>query len=115
MTFEHSEQALDKASLILEDTVNPAFHISEELVDKLLDKLSSDNEFRAVFLKSPRIALAYLGHEAAMNAGPSDKGVWLGAQCKQLASPDAIKASRDALRLQLLTSMARLQPIKLQA
>lgn len=85
----------------------------EALVDKLLDKLYSDNEFREVFLRSPRIALAYLGHEGASNASPSDQGAWSCLQCKQLASPEAIKASRDALRQQLISSMAAQTPIRL--
>ena len=115
MMFESSGQSSDKLFQSSEAVSNPAFEISRELVDKLLDKLSSDDEFRNVFLRSPRIALAYLGHESASNASPGDQGVWTSAQCKQLASPEAIKASRDALRLQLLTSMARLKPIKLEA
>ena len=58
-----------------------AFQLSEELVDKLLDKLSSDNEFRAVFQKSPRIALAYLGHDAAAYASDTYKGAWACMSC----------------------------------
>lgn len=85
----------------------------EDLVDKLLDKLSSDNEFREVFLRSPRVALAYLGHEGASNASPGDEGAWSCLQCKQLASPEEIKASRDALRKQLITSLAAQSPIRL--
>ncbi|MEO6172413.1 MAG: NHLP-related RiPP peptide [Arenimonas sp.] len=115
MTFEQSEHVLDKATLILEDTVDPAFHISEEIADKLLEKLSSDNEFRAVFQKSPRIALAYLGHEAATNANVSDKGVWSCMRCTTLADASVIKASSELLRLQFLSSKAALTPIRLQA
>lgn len=88
---------------------------SDELIDKLLDKLSSDNEFREVFQRSPRIALAYLGHEGATNASPGDEGVWSCLTCKQLASPEAIKDSRDNLRLQLLTNRATQNPIRLDA
>ena len=88
---------------------------SDELVDKMLDKLSSDNEFRDVFLKSPRIALAYLGHEGAMNASPSDQGAWSCLQCKQLASPEVIKASRDVLRQHLLSERAAYTPVRLEA
>ncbi len=91
------------------------FQLSEELVDKLLDKLSSDNEFRAVFQKSPRIALAYLGHEPAASASESDKGAWTCMACTKLASPEAIKASRTELRNQLISSKARYEPITLQA
>jgi putative modified peptide len=91
------------------------FQLSEELVDKLLDKLSSDNEFRAAFQKNPRIAMAYLGHDAAAKAGENDQGAWMCMKCDKLASPEAIKASRDELRKQLLTSKAVLNPIRLQA
>jgi putative modified peptide len=91
------------------------FQLSEELVDKLLDKLSSDNEFRTAFQKSPRIALAYLGHDAAAKAGSGEEGAWMCMKCEKLASPEAIKASRDELRKQLLSSKAQYNPIKLQA
>lgn len=91
------------------------FQISDELADKLLDKLSSDNEFRAAFQKSPRIALAYLGHDAAANAKGGDEGAWTCMQCKQLASPEAIKASRDELRKQLVSSKTTYKPIRLEA
>lgn len=93
---------------------NPAFEISDQIADKLLDKLSSDDEFRAVFLKSPRIALAYLGHEAAAKANMSDKGVWSCMQCKDLASRQAIKAGRDELRLQFISRKATYNRIRLQ-
>ncbi|MGH8109568.1 MAG: NHLP-related RiPP peptide [Arenimonas sp.] len=114
MTFEHSEHVLDKTASVLEDAVNPAFHISEEITDMLLDKLSSDEEFRAVFLRSPRIALAYLGHEAATNASPSDEGAWRCLQCTQLASAETIKNSHKELRMQLLSARAAYNPVNLQ-
>jgi len=88
--------------------------LSEDLVDTLLNKLSSDNEFRAVFQKNPRVALAYLGHEPAAAAGASEKGAWTCMQCDKLASADVIKASRDELRKQLLSSKTQFDPIKLQ-
>ncbi len=89
------------------------FQISDELVDKLLDKLSTDNDFRDVFQKNPRIAMAYLGHEGATNASPKDQGLWSCAQCKELASPEAIKSSRNQLKTQLLTSLTKLSPVTL--
>jgi len=91
------------------------FQLSEELVDKLLDKLSGDNEFRNAFQKNPRIALAYLDHDAAAKAGSDDKGAWMCMSCDKLASPEAIKASRDELRKQLLSGKTQFDPIKLQA
>lgn len=89
------------------------FQLSEELIDKLLDKLSSDNEFRDVFQKSPRIALAYLGHDAAAYASDNDKGAWACMSCEKLASAADIKKSRNALRKQLLSAQATQHPIAL--
>ena len=89
------------------------FQLSEELVDQLLDKLSSDNEFRDVFQKSPRIALAYLGHDAAAYASDNDKGAWACMSCEKLASAADIKKSRNALRKQLLSAQATQHPIAL--
>ncbi len=114
MMFESSEQISGKLFQSSEAVSNPAFEISEEIADKLLDKLSSDDEFRAAFLRSPRIALAYLGHEAATKANMSDKGVWSCMQCEVLASHEAIKAARDVLRLQFISSKGAQTPIRLQ-
>ena len=114
MMFESSEQISGKPFQSSDAVSNPAFEISEEIADKLLDKLSSDHEFRAEFLRSPRIALAYLGHEAAAKANMGDKGVWSCMQCIELASPEAIKAGRDDLRRQFISSKATLNPIRLQ-
>jgi putative modified peptide len=83
-------------------------------VHLLLDKLSSDEEFRALFRKSSREALASLGHEAAKNASDSDLGIWACQRCKELASADAIRQSRDALRVQLLIERVQFNPIALQ-
>jgi len=91
------------------------FQLSEELVDKLLDKLSSDDDFRASFQKSPRQALASLGHAPAAKATDSDKGAWMCMSCDKLASADDIKKSRQALRTQLLSAKAQFNPINLDA
>ncbi|HPO23439.1 MAG TPA: NHLP-related RiPP peptide [Arenimonas sp.] len=91
------------------------FQLSEELVDKLLDKLSSDEDFRTSFQKSPRQALASLGHAPAAKASDSDKGAWACMSCNKLASAADIKKSRDALRTQLLSAKAQFNPVALEA
>ncbi len=113
MTFEHSEQITEKSFLIAEEQANPAFQLSEAIVHSLLDKLGDDEDFRALFQKSPREALASLGHEAAAKASDSDKGIWACIRCEELASADVIRKSRDALRLQLLTERAKMNPVTL--
>jgi putative modified peptide len=90
------------------------FKLSAETVDTLLDRLSTDDGFRALFQASPRQALAAVGHQASAQACDSDAGVWICLSCEQLASKETIHASRDALRKQLLTSQGIYHPITLE-
>ena len=64
-----------------------------EVVDKLLDKLSTDDEFRADFQNDPQAAIIQLGAPADFQCGVC---------FTQLASKDQIQRTRDALRVQLL-------------
>ena len=89
------------------------FQITEAQVDALLDRLSSDEEFRSVFKISPRLAMAAIGHEAAAKAKIGDQGVWSCAACKQLASPEVIKATQSKIKQELLSSLAGQQPVSL--
>lgn len=87
--------------------------LSDETAAKLLDKLASDDDFRALFQKDPRQALAQVGHAPA--ADPSVKeGVWHCMSVSNLADKKAIAASRDTLRKQLATAQAGAQPITLE-
>ena len=62
-------------------------------VDALLDKLSSDDAFRALLLSDPASALKQIG-------APAELADCFG-QCKQLADPQTLKASRSAFQQQL--------------
>lgn len=90
------------------------FKLSEETVDALLDKLSSDDDFRDTFLKNPRKALATVGHKQAANP-KIERGAWTCLNMQRLADKATIKATRDTLRKQLLTSQAGHSPISLEA
>ena len=83
---------------------------SPEVADKLLDKLSTDQQFRDLFEKNPRMALKQVGHETpeadrdfkgqdpvmcACNLGP-----------KGLASMEEIRASREKLKASLTATQA---------
>ncbi len=92
-----------------------SFKLSEEMVDALLKKLGSDDAFRDLFQKNPRKALASLGHQAALKANDTDEGIWMCMSTSALASKEAIRASHDELRKQLLTSTAFYNVINLQA
>lgn len=92
-----------------------AFQLSEKTVDALLDKLSNDDTFRSLFQKSPRQALAQVGHKASAESNDAASGIWACCKTNQLASKEAIAASLDTLRKQLLTSGGAQNPIALEA
>lgn len=89
------------------------FKLSEDTVDSLLDKLATDDDFRATFSKDPRAALAAVGHKPSADASVAE-GAWMCMGVNQLASKEAIKASRNALRQQLLAAKAGYNPISLE-
>lgn len=88
--------------------------ISQKVVDALLDKLSSDDAFRAQFQSDPRSALASLGDESAGLMSKDEDGAWACMTVTQLASKEQIKASRAELSKQL-SGEALFSPFHLQA
>jgi putative modified peptide len=88
--------------------------ITPKVVDALLDKLSSDDDFRSSFKSDPRAALASLGDEDAKHAPQGASGAWACCQVTELASKESIAASRAELTKQL-TSEVMFTPFKLQA
>ncbi|MBN8738833.1 MAG: hypothetical protein BGP24_12930 [Lysobacterales bacterium 69-70] len=67
-------------------------------VDTLLDKLGSDDQFRALLLSDPASALRQIG-------APEELAACF-AKCKQLADPQTLKASRSAIQKQLGGTMS---------
>jgi putative modified peptide len=66
-----------------------------ELVDKLLDKLGSDDKFRADFQKNPDAAMSQLGAPADFKCGPCVKAA-------PLASKKEIRQTREIIKHGLL-------------
>ena len=94
-----------------------ANNFSPEVADKLLDKLSSDDEFRALFEKNPRAALRQLGHETP-EADRDVKGSdpLLCASCVEtLASKAQIQAARKELKSQLTSAPFKFAMTSLEA
>jgi len=87
--------------------------LNDETAIALLDKLSSDDAFRATFAKDPRVALAQVGHAPAMDASRTE-GIWDCWLIGQLASKEVIRASRDQLLRQVTSAKAGAQPITLE-
>lgn len=73
----------------------PQSPLPEAIVDQLLDRLSSDDLFRAQFEKDPRAALARLGYDAA-----ADETMCLGTT--QLADKQVILETREEMRALLV-------------
>ena len=84
-----------------------ANQLSEKTIDAVLDKLSSDDDFRARFQKNPREATRSLGIEdAAIDSLPE-------APVEKLADKKAFAGSRDKVRKQLVDARTPFHPISL--
>ena len=71
---------------------------SPKVVDKLLDGLANDDDFRAAFEKDPRAALSSIGHDTpAQHVGVEGKDPVLPLMTLKggLASKDKIARSKD--------------------
>ena len=85
-----------------------ATNFSPEFADKLLDRLSNDDAFRAAFQKDPRSALQQLGYETPkedFGIKGSDPVLCCLGDGLSLASKEDIAAARKTLRSQLSGSV----------
>jgi putative modified peptide len=82
---------------------------SPEVADKLLDKLSTDDDFRDLFEKNPSAALRQVGHEpAAEHAGVRGSDPAMCANLKSgLASKEAIRAGRESMKAALISTQVQ--------
>jgi putative modified peptide len=90
-----------------------SFQLSESVADALLDKLSSDDAFRSMFVADPRAALVSVGFAPAADASVHG-GIWMCLSVTELASKEAIRAGRNELRNQLVLQRASHCPIALE-
>ena len=86
--------------------------LSDDTADRLLDLLSTDDDFRAKFQQDPRCALASIGHAPASDA-KTVEGAWTCMTVSALASKETIAKSRTELRRMLVSSQVGYQPIAL--
>jgi putative modified peptide len=77
-----------------------SFKLPAPIIDRLLDRLGNDDEFRDFFVADTRAALASIGFEPAADQSVT-KGLWFCLAVDHLASKEAIRESRAALRNQL--------------
>jgi putative modified peptide len=71
-----------------------------EIADKLLDRLSSDDDFRAYFQKDARGALSFLGYDEPATT-PSNDSALACLRCDSMPDKKAFTQSRDSYRKQL--------------
>jgi len=82
---------------------------SPEVADKLLDKLSTDDDFRDLFEKNPGAALRQIGHETAeQHAGVRGSDPAMCANLKNgLASKEAIRVGRGSMKAMLTSTQSQ--------
>ena len=86
--------------------------ISLPIAIGLLDKLGSDDDFRAVFSADPRQALVQLGFAPAADASIRE-GLWKCFQVNELASKEILQCSHGILLRQLYAEIGAPLPIYL--
>lgn len=82
-------------------------NFAPEVANHLLEKLASNDEFRALFLANPRAALAQVGHTTP-EVDRDIKGrdpVLCCYSMKKLATKEDISAARGSLHAMLSTSV----------
>jgi len=82
-----------------------AKNFSRDVANKLLDKLSHDDDFRSLFKSDPHAALAQVGHvtpEADRGIAGTDPVV---CASRSLASKEDIKAARDSMQDRLTSQV----------
>jgi putative modified peptide len=79
--------------------------LDPKVADKLLDKLSTDNEFRRLFKKDPAAALVKAGH-------PKDAAALTGKCCRvaSIAPKAQIVKARNELKTMLTASLGMTPP-----
>lgn len=83
-----------------------------KVAERLLDKLSSDDAFRALFVSDARAAMAAIGYEtpAAYAGVPGSDPVMCCRNVRELAPKGVLAASRDTLANRLSTSIFHYEP-----
>lgn len=83
--------------------------LQPKVARKLLDLLSTDNEFRRLFKKDAHAALVKAGYRSPPGTDPARAAATSGGQCLQLKAGDRIapkqKIARDRAKLEAALSL----------
>jgi len=88
-----------------------AKNFSRDVANKLLDKLSHDDDFRSLFQSDPHAALAQVGHvtpEAERGVEGSDPVV---CASRSLASKEDIRKARGLMEDRLTSQIFHYEPL----
>jgi len=81
-----------------------SFTMTPDIADRLLDRLSNDEDFRQLFQSDPREALRQIGHPGALSN--AQEGIWSCLKVDKLADATAIGRARKEY-LDQLTNMTQ--------
>jgi putative modified peptide len=91
-----------------------SFQLPEAIADSLLAKLGHDDEFRALFSRDARMALASLGFAEANDPSLS-RGIWMCMTVNELASKETIRAGAAEMKAGLRAQRGVFTPFVLEA
>ena len=77
------------------------------IADKMLDRLSNDDDFRAYFQKDARGALSFLGYDEPAGT-PSNDSALACMRCESMPDKKEFAKSRDAYRKQLTSKTSQI-------
>jgi putative modified peptide len=86
-------------------------NIPAALADQLLDKLATDDEFRAAFTENPAKMLESLGYVRAAEEPTEALDPFSACSVKELASKEAILAAKEQLKKALMVGTSYNSPL----
>ncbi|MFC3552402.1 NHLP-related RiPP peptide [Lysobacter cavernae] len=93
--------------------------LETDVADKLLDLLSSDDDFRDLFQRDPTAALAQAGHVPALDlmasGGDYSSNAFACMTTVEIASKEQIGGARDTLRETLTSKGSHTDPHRFDA
>lgn len=78
--------------------------LDPKVADKLLDLLSTDNEFRRLFKKDPTVALEQIGHRVPSFGPPPVVPPVMCQSVQRIAPKQEFAAARDQLKAHLISA-----------
>jgi putative modified peptide len=106
-SFDSSPPTAFEGSLAEYKPATETNKFPREVAERLLDKLSTDDAFRALFVADARAAMAAIGYEtpAAYAGVPGSDPIMCCLAVRALAPKAALAASREVLATRLSTSI----------